>query len=169
MDKNANHAAAWRHAFPDGVRKYPGEVHRYQSTRKSVTGRKTIVRNAQPGFVDVPRHLQAENDDVRHEHKLRSLMNCRELNKFSGQHKNMERPAARTRPNMLSLPMAKSYLEAGAELFEDTVKKLRYIRFKNVTVGYVTYGQLVQLMNIIKLDMSRVPGTNLIVYKITKS
>ena len=109
----------------------------------------------------LPRDLQREFRQVRHDAKLARMMDCKRINKFDrGDHvfTPVEKPK---RVSFLNLESASLYVRTGAVLVSDCVSKERVITDTNGKIlGHIRNDVMLKLFREFNFDSEKLLGTN---------
>lgn len=116
--------------------------------------------------LSLPRDLQREFRQVRHDAKLARMMNCRKVDKFDRGDHVFTPVEKQKRVSFLNLESASLYVRTGAILLSDCVSKERVIMDSTGRIlGHIRNDVMLKLFGKFNFESEKILGTNKTKYR----
>lgn len=172
MAKKRREPAYWRKAISENPDFFSmGEVRRSVVTKQRIQGKKDYCHAEQMSpFTrnEMPSCVTPEYKHVQHTYKLERLMDCKQINKFGGQHGRIPTPKKCPAAPFLDSNMVISWLRSGAVVRHNTVNQVRYMLFRGEVVGRINHNVLQFVFKSLPYTERRIAGTHEIEFRLTK-
>ena len=114
----------------------------------------------------LPRDLQREFRQVRHDAKLARMMDCKRINKFDREDHVFTPVEKQKRVSFLNLESASLFVRTGAVLVSDCVSKERVITDTNGKIlGHIRNDVMLKLFGKFNFESEHILGTNKTKYR----